>query len=201
MKTIRCFLKEKEKGSVDIVIASTMMIMLAILFYGGMLTKWKSTFLYTTFEKGIVLSIMSADYVDVSDYSTYGDERLLLSAGDSHAGIYKTNMSEGTLCALGNTYNRFSESLEVNLNTQYWNRAVQTYLVDKFIIYNVDGTNVYIAERGSSTVSIGQKGEVKTPDGRIIRQSGIYIKATLVTKGFMGNGTSFPIENYVDLSE
>lgn len=160
-------------GQVSWVLGLFLILFLTILLYMQLqLALYKASARYL--EDALALSNLASAVIDIREY------------GSSHK-IHITDQEQ----AYAGYCSAVRENLGLNENYEATNHKLISGRVEirKYIIYNVSGTKVQVWERSGDGQILeweGSLGEVRTPGGQTIENTGVYSEIAYPVEGFLG---------------
>ncbi len=124
-------------------------------------------------EDALAASGLAAAVIDVESYGI--DHSLVIPDAMAAYGLYQKSLGE---------------NLELTGSGQCINSSVMSgpVTIEEFWVYNVRGDQVYAqrVDRGTEESSMGKLGEVKAPNGKVVRSTGVYGEISFPVEGFLG---------------
>ena len=154
--------EKAESGQVSWVLGLFLILFLAILLYMQLqLAMYKASARYL--EDALALSNLASAVIDIREY------------GSTHK-VHITDQEQ----AYAGYCSAVRENLGLNENYEAVSHKLISGKVEirNYIIYNVTGTKVQVWERNG--------GEVRTPGGQTIENTGVYSEITYPVEGFLG---------------
>lgn len=162
-----------ESGQVSWVLGLFLILFLAILLYMQLqLAMYKASARYL--EDALALSNLASAVIDIREY------------GSTHK-VHITDQEQ----AYAGYCSAVRENLGLNENYEAVGHKLISGKVEirNYIIYNVTGTKVQVWERNGDGRILeweGTLGEVRTPGGQTIENTGVYSEITYPVEGFLG---------------
>lgn len=165
--------EKAESGQVSWVLGLFLILFLAILLYMQLqLAMYKASARYL--EDALALSNLASAVIDIREY------------GSTHK-VHITDQEQ----AYAGYCSAVRENLGLNENYEAVSHKLISGKVEirNYIIYNVTGTKVQVWERNGDGRILeweGTLGEVRTPGGQTIENTGVYSEITYPVEGFLG---------------
>ena len=165
--------EKAESGQVSWVLGLFLILFLAILLYMQLqLAMYKASARYM--EDALALSNLASAVIDIREY------------GSTHK-VHITDQEQ----AYAGYCSAVRENLGLNENYEAVSHKLISGKVEirNYIIYNVTGTKVQVWERNGDGRILeweGTLGEVRTPGGQTIENTGVYSEITYPVEGFLG---------------
>lgn len=185
-RKIKRSLYRTEEGVVSWVLGLFLLLFLSILLYMQLqVALYRESAMYM--EDALALSGLASAVIDVEEYGITQKVRITdpEEAYERYCHALKENLGlDDTFCA----GNRKLISGQVT--------------IQKYILYNVSKKNVEVWERTADGQILewqGELGEVRTPAGQYIEQTGVYSEITYFVEGFLGTGIEAHKGKLVDI--
>ncbi len=207
-------LRKKEEGSITYSVFTLFFMSMVVLYMFANMYMREAQSIRKHYDNALTLSVLSANICDKTSMFTY-EEPLLQTENEFISYDIQSDFTitepftyackSAYICAKKNFTNALKSYMKLNDSLESNIPMVKEIQIQRFVIYNVLGENVYeVVESSGGDLLVNcyenEKGSFTTPIGATVAASGVYANI-IVTLNGIGPGVynEMSLHSYIDV--